>query len=136
MVAMRLRREKVKARGFLLTWRYPEFGTSTKRTTVSFYTQEGKTMWNIVGQLMDSVRLKDVRLPGVTAFHLKPRVPATPLFFSGFERTRKLHEAVDRINNLFGEYSILRAAMLFCKQHHWVISPAYRPYKSYPCRRR
>jgi len=136
MVAMRLRREKVKARGFLLTWRYPEFGTSTKRTTVSFYTQEGKTIWNIAGQLMGSVLLKDaVRLFGVTAFHLKPRVPATPLFFSGFERTRKLHEAVDRINNLFGEYSILRATMLLCTQHHWVISPSYGPHKSYPYRR-
>ena len=84
---------------------------------------------------MDSVRLKDaVRLLGVTAFHLKRRVPATPLF-DGFDRTQKLHEAVDRINNLFGEYSILRATMLLCTQHHWVISPAYRPHKSYPYRR-
>jgi DNA polymerase-4 len=135
MVAMRLRREKVEARGFSLTWRYPDFSTFTKRTTVSFYTQDGKTIWNIVGQLMDSVRLKDaVRLLGVSAFHLKPRVPATPLF-DGFDRTRRLHEAVDRINDLFGEYSILRATMLLCTQHHWVISPAYRPQKSYPYRR-
>jgi DNA polymerase-4 len=135
MVAMRLRREKVEARGFLLTWRYPDFSTFTKRTTISFYTQDGKTIWNIVGKLMDSVRLKDaVRLLGVSAFHLKRMVPATPLL-DGFDRTQKLHEAVDRINDNFGEYSILRATLLLCTQHHWVISPAYRPHKSYPYRR-
>jgi hypothetical protein len=55
----------------------------------------------VVGQLMDSVRLKDaVRFRGVTAFHLRRRAPATPLF-DGFDRTQKLHKAVDRINNLF-----------------------------------
>ena len=135
MVAMRLRHEKVEARGFSLTWRYPDFSTFTKRTTVSFYTQDGKTIWNVVGQLMDSVRLKDaVRLLGVSAFHLKRRVPATPLL-AGFDKTQKLHEAVDRINDNFGEYSILRATLLLCTQHHWVISPAYRPHKSYPYRR-
>ena len=53
MVAMRLRCEKMEARGFSLTWRYPDFSTFTKRTTVPFYTQDGKTIWNIVGKLMD-----------------------------------------------------------------------------------
>jgi len=135
MVAMRLRREKVEAKGFSLTWRYPDFSTFTKRTTVSFYTQDGKAIWNIVGALMDSVRLKDaVRLLGVGAFHLRRQVPGTPLL-EGFDRTGRLHEAMDRINNTFGEYSILRATMLICARHHWVISPAFRPHKSYPYRR-
>ena len=135
MVAMRLRREKMEARGFSLTWRYSDFSTFTKRITVPFYTQDGKTIWNIVEGLMDSVRLKDaIRLLGVTAFHLKRAVLTTPLL-KGFDRTQKLHEAVDRINDMFGEYSILRATLLLCAQHHWVISPAYRPHKSYPYRR-
>jgi DNA polymerase IV len=135
MVAMRLRREKVEARGFSITWRYPDFSTFTKRTTAPFYTQDGKTIWNIVGTLMDSVRLRDtIRLLGVTAFHLKRRIPATPLL-GGLDKTQKLHEAVDRINDIFGEYSILRATLLLCTQHHWVISPAYRPHKYYPYRR-
>jgi DNA polymerase IV len=122
----------MEARGFSLTWRYPDFSTFTKRTTISFYTQDGKTIWNIVGKLMGSVRLKDaVRLLGVSAFHLKGKVSATPLF-DGFDRTQKLHEAVDRINDNFGEYSILRATLLICTQHHGVISPACRPHKSYP----
>ncbi len=135
MVAMRLRREKMEARGFSLTWRYPDFSTFTKRTTVPFYTQYGKAIWNIVVQLMDAARLKDaVRLLGVTAFHLKQKLPATPLL-GGFDRTQRLHEAMDRINDIFGEYSILRATLLLCSQHHWVISPAFRPHKSYPYRK-
>jgi DNA polymerase-4 len=134
MVAVRLRREGLTARGFSLTWRYPDFSTFTKRITMPFYTQDGKVIWNVIADLMDSLRLKDaVRLLGITAFRLKHSTPVTPLI-AGIDRTQKLYEAMDRINDIFGEYSILRATMLLCTKHHWVISPSYRPHKSYPYR--
>ena len=123
------------ARGFSLTWRYPEFSTFTKRTTVSFYTQEGKTIWNIVGQLYGFCSVeRRCQASRCHCFSSQEESTGPPLF-DGSDSTQKVHEGVDRINNLFGEYSILRATMLFCMQHHWVISPAHGPHKSYPYRR-
>jgi len=135
MVAARLRREKVAAKGISLTWRYPDFTTCTKRVTIGFFTQDGSTIYGAAAGLMDSVRLKDaVRLLGVTAYNLMPVVPATPLI-EGLDRVQRLWGAMDRINNAFGEYTIHRATILLCAKHHWVISPAFKPHKSYPYRK-
>lgn len=135
MVAARLRREKMTAKGFSLTWRYPDFTTCTKRITMRFFTREGMTIYDIVAGMMDSVRLKDaVRLLGVTAFNLRPFVPVSPLI-DGLDRTERLYSAIDLINGTYGEHTIHRTTLLLCAKHHWVISPAFRPNKSYPYRR-
>lgn len=135
MVAARLRREKVAAKGFSLTWRYPDFTTCTRRATIGFFTQDGRVIYDAAAGLMNSVRLKDaVRFLGVTAYNLRPVVPATPLI-DGFDRAQRLCGAMDRINDTFGEYTIHRATILMCAKHHWVISPAFNPHKSYPYRK-
>ena len=135
MVATRLRREKMEAKSFSLTWRYPDFSTYTRRSSIKFFTQDGRVIYEAAAGLMDSVRLKDaVRLLGVSAFNLRPVVPATPLF-EGLDRAGRIYEAMDRINDTYGEYTIHRATLLECTKHHWVISPAFRPDKSYPYRK-
>lgn len=135
MVAARLRREKMTAKGICLIWRYPDFTTCAKRVTIRFFTQDGRVIYDAAAGLMDSVRLKDaVRLLGVTVYNLRPVSPATPLI-DGFDRAQRLWGAMDRINDTFGEYTIHRATILMCAKHHWVISPAFNPHKSYPYRK-
>ena len=133
MVARRLRKEKVVAKGFSLTWRYPDFTTFTKRITLPFYTPGGRIIYETVTALIDSVRLKDaVRLLGVSAFNVR-RFTASPPLIEGFDREERLWKAVDDVNDTLGEHSLYPATTLLCARHHWVISPAYRPGKyQYP----
>ncbi len=135
MVARRLRKEKVVAKGFSLTLRYPDFTTFTKRITLPFYAPGGRMIYETVTALLDSVRLKDaVRLLGVSAFNVR-RFAANPSLFGGLDREERLWRAVDDVNDAFGECSLHPATTLLCARRHWVISPAYRPHKSYPYRR-
>jgi DNA polymerase-4 len=132
MVTRRLRKEGVAARGFSLTWRYPDFTTYTKRVSIPFHTQDSKMVYQVIGKLMDCIKLKDrLRLLGVTAFNIQKSMAISSLIEKD-DRREKLYKAMDSINDAFGEHSIHRATLLLCKKHHWVISPAYRPYKSYP----
>jgi DNA polymerase-4 len=135
MVARRLRKEKIVAKGFSLTLRYPDFTTLTKRITLPFYTPNGRIIYETVTALLDSFRLKDaVRLLGVSAFNVR-RFAANPSLFGGLDREERLWKAVDDVNDAFGECSLRPATTLLCVRHHWVISPAYRPGKAYPYRR-
>ncbi|HOE17002.1 MAG TPA: DNA polymerase IV [Syntrophorhabdaceae bacterium] len=135
MVARRLRKEKVAAKGFSLTLRYPDFTTFTKRTTLPFYTVSGRIIYETVTALLDSFRLKDaVRLLGVSAFNIR-RCAENPSLFGGLDREERLWRAVDDVNDAFGEFSLHPATALLCSRRHWVISPAYRPGKVYPYRR-
>ncbi|MCX5799359.1 MAG: DNA polymerase IV [Proteobacteria bacterium] len=135
MVGRRLRKEGMTARGFSLTWRYPDFTTYTKRCSIPFHTQDGKMIYQVTGTLMDSIRLKDrIRLLGVTTFNLQKSMAISPLIEES-DKGERLYKAMDTINDIFGEHSIHRATLLLCRKHHWVISPAYRPYKSYLFRR-
>ncbi len=126
MVGRRLRRAGCKGRTVSLTLRYADFSTISKRKTVKRYISDGIDICNISVSILRSFRLQsEVRMLGVSISNLAESNQA-PLFYED-RKKRDLIDAIDRINDRFGEFSVFRGSLLKSNSYPDTISPAWRP---------
>jgi DNA polymerase-4 len=129
MVGRRLRRDGYRGRTVNLCLRYADFTTFGKQKSIRWLTDDGYQIYRLgwmIFKEMYQPPLK-VRLIGISVSGLVKDVRQMDLF--ELEKTLALGEAVDNINDKYGEFTIRRGSLLPRIRTSKVISPAWRPYK-------
>ncbi len=117
-VASRARRAGVHGRTVVLKLRDLDFVTLTRRRTLEQPTDHEETIYATAREMADALRWggKKVRLIGVTLTGLAGAGAARQGSLFGDEGKRekldRLHEAVDRVRERYGESAIKRAAVV------------------------
>jgi len=126
-VGRRARRHSLMGKRVTLTLRYSDFETFTKQATLSGYTNDTHVIYQSVLRILDSIRLKArVRLLGVSISSLIEDPGQVPLMEE--ERKRRfVLEAMDSVNDRFGEGKLSWASYSAYRTQGDVISPAWRP---------
>ncbi len=127
MVGRRLRRGHYFGRTVAMTLRYSNFHTFTKRCTIKEYINDGFDIYFVALDIVKMIRLKyTVRLLGVSVSNLVTNYCQIPLFKKDRDRISVV-QAMDKINDRYGEFSITQARLLDRYSHKGVIAPAWRP---------
>jgi DNA polymerase IV len=110
-----------------LTLRYTDFETFTKQNTLSFYTDDTHEIYYHALAVLHTIRLKDrVRLIGVRISNIIKN-PGQMSLFENAEKRKSLLNAMDEVNNRYGDFRLTWAAYNRQTEHLRVISPAWRP---------
>jgi len=127
MVGRRARRHGYAGKTLSLTIRYPDFETITKQSTLPAPTNDTHTIYRGALSILDAIRLRDrVRLLGVRLSNITHESGQMSLF-GETERRKNLLNAMDSINDRYGEFSLIWASYLRTLEPPAVISPAWRP---------
>lgn len=127
MVGRRARKNGYTGRKVSLTLRYTDFHTFTKQTTLPSHTNDTHVIYRCALSILDTIRLRDrIRLLGVRLSHLE-KESGQMVLFDDMRRRRALLEAVDTVNDRFGEYNLAWASYRRRLEVPRVISPAWRP---------
>ena len=114
-------------RKITLTVRYPDFNTFTKQSSLPDYTNHTHVIFRNALTILDSVKLKDnIRLLGVSLSSLTKDSDQMLLF----EEQRKgtaLLQAMDTVNDKYGDFRLIWASYLEQRDPPRVISPAWKP---------
>lgn len=128
MVGRRARRHEVSGKTVHLTIRYSDFTTFEKQEIQPSHINLSMDIYRAAVKILDKVTLtRAVRLLGVCVSHLRRTEEQLPLFPE--ERSGvMLTEAMDRVNNRHGEFTVMYGSLLDrrSKGSH-VISPAWKP---------
>ena len=113
-VGRRLRQGDLAGGTVKLKIRWPDFTTLTRQSTLRQPTDQGEEIASIAATMLKSVRRsgQSVRLIGVGVSHLGPPVRQLSLWDDGGEKSRKLQEAVDALQEKYGRGVIKRGEQL------------------------
>lgn len=127
MVSRRARKNGFIGRKVSLTIRYANFETFKTQTTLPYYTNHTQEIYATALSIIDKMRLKDkIRLLGVNLSTLITDTGQLSLYNERSKR-QSLLEAIDSINDRFGDFKIIWASYLKETEGARVISPAWRP---------
>jgi len=127
MVGRRARRYQVGGKTVTLTIRYPDFTTFSRQESRPNYTNNSDEIYLAALKLLDSIELaQPVRLLGVKLSNLQHHTEQLPLF-PGERKKALLANAMDAVNNKFGDFSVTFGSLLGNEGGSKVISPAWRP---------
>jgi DNA polymerase IV len=103
-VGRRLRQDDLAGTTVKLKIRWPDFTTITRQTTLLQPTDQGEVIASTAAAMLGSVRKSNqaVRLIGVGVSHLGPPIRQLLLWDDGGEKSRKLQEAVDALQEKYG----------------------------------
>jgi DNA polymerase IV len=126
-VGRRLRRGSYSGRTVSLTLRYADFHTFSKQKRLHHAINHGLDVHATATALLHEIKLQQaVRLVGVSVSSLERNASQVPLFVE--ERKRKfIAEAMDEINDQYGEFSVTWGTLARRHHHERIISPAWRP---------
>jgi DNA polymerase-4 len=126
MVGRRRRGGGYAGRTVVLTLRYSDFQTFSRRMTLKRYLTTGPEIYEVATRILSSIRLKDaVRLVGVSLTNLVKGRVQIPLF-EGERKEEELVEAMDRVNNRYGEFTLTWGPLLGGRKDR-VVPPTWRP---------
>jgi len=127
MVGRRARRYGFAGRKITLTVRYPDFNTFTKQSSLPDYTNHTHVIFRNVLTILDSVKLKDnIRLLGVSLSGLT-KDSDQMLLFEEQRKGKALLQAMDTVNDKYGDFRLVWASYLEQRDPPRVISPAWKP---------
>jgi len=127
MVGRRARGYGFIGRKISLTVRYPDFNTFSKQTTLPDYTNHTHEIYKRAISILNSMRLKDsVRLLGVCLSSLI-RDCNQMILFEDQRKERALFQAMDAVNDRYGDFKLIWGSYLEQFEPSRVISPAWRP---------
>jgi len=111
-VARQLRKNDLAGKTVKLKLRWPDFTTLTRQTTLPQPTDMGEEIASSASALLKSVRRSGqaVRLIGVGVSGLGAPVRQLSLWDDGGEKSRKLQEAVDSLQEKYGKDTIRKGA--------------------------
>ncbi len=127
MVGRRARKYGYIGRKVSLIIRYTNFETFSKQTTLPNFTNDTHDIFQGTLKIVNIIKLKDkVRLLGVSLLRLIKDPNQIPLIEE--ERKRKyILQAIDYINDKYGEFKIIWGSYMIQKRNSGVISPSWRP---------
>ena len=126
-VGQRLRRGRYRARTVTLTIRHADFHTFSKQRRLQHTVDHGLDIYAAAAGLLRELPLhQPVRLVGVSMSGLDRNAVQMPLFTE--ERKRGfIAEAMDDINDRYGNYTVTWGTLAERTRHERIISPAWRP---------
>jgi DNA polymerase-4 len=126
MVGRRLRSGGYAGRTVVLTLRYSDFRTFSRRMTLKRYITTGPQINEVAMRILDGIRLRDsVRLVGVSLANLIRGRVQIPLF-EGERKREDLILAMDRVNDRYGEFTLSWGPLLGGSKGR-VVPPTWRP---------
>jgi DNA polymerase IV len=127
MVGRRARKYKVAGRTVTLTIRYADFTTFSRQESRISHTNNSEEIYQAAVKLLDTIELiQAIRLLGVKISNLRHHTEQLPLFPA--ERKKALlANAMDDVNNRFGDFAVTFGSLLGKENGSKVISPAWRP---------
>jgi DNA polymerase IV len=127
MVGRRARKYQVAGKTITLTVRYPDFTTFSKQESRTDFTNNSEEIYRASVKILDSIELTQaIRLLGVKVSNLRGHTEQLPLFPA--ERKKALlANAMDHVNNKFGDFAVTFGSILGQEGGSKVISPAWRP---------
>jgi DNA polymerase-4 len=127
MVGRRARRYGFIGRKVSLTIRYPDFETFTKQTTLPDYTNYTHEIYKNALSVLNGIKLRDsVRLLGVCLSSLI-RDSRQMFLFEDEREEKALLQAMDSVNDKYGDSKLIWASYLKQIEPLRVISPAWKP---------
>ncbi len=125
-VGRRLRRGHCRARTVKLTIRYCDFSTVARRRSVREHQNDSMTIYELASAILRSFRLRQpVRMAGISVSNIVAD-NQIPLFEEDLY-SRRVTEAMDHINDRYGEFTVIRGSLLKPHPGCGAISPAWRP---------
>jgi DNA polymerase-4 len=110
-----------------LTLRNRDFTTHTHQRRLPSPAWESRKIYEAAHSLFQSIPLpQPIRLVGVSMADLVPRGMQTSLF-PEVNKSERLYEALDRVNERFGEWTLTWGSLMERHTHKEVLSPAWRP---------
>ena len=127
MVGRRARKYKVAGRTITLTVRYADFTTFARQESRASHINNSEEIYQATVKILDGIELTQaIRLLGVKISNLRHHTEQLPLFPA--ERKKALlANAMDDVNNKFGDFSVTFGSLLGKDSGSKVISPAWRP---------
>ena len=127
MVARRARRNHLCGRVITLTFRYADFQTFSRRVRLDRFLNHGPEIYLVAREIFSSLRLQQsVRLLGVTLADLAKDYLQLPLFEEE-RRREQIAQAMDRVNDHYGMFTLTWGTLLDRSREPRAISPAWRP---------
>jgi DNA polymerase-4 len=127
MVGRRARRHEYMGRTISLVVRYADFETFSRQTRLSYHSNDTHVIYQRALNILDGIRLKDrVRLLGVCLSDLIRDPQQLPLIVKERKR-RALLNAMDSVNEKYGDFQLTWGSYIMQKSGSEVISPAWRP---------
>jgi len=127
MVGRRARKYGVAGKTVTLTVRYADFTTFDRQESLPAHLNNSEEIYRRAVKILEGVELiQPVRLLGVKISNLRQHTEQLPLFPA--ERKKALlANAMDQVNNRFGDFSVTFGSLLGNEGGAKVISPAWRP---------
>ncbi len=128
MVGRRARRYGVSGRTVTLTIRHTDFSTFSRQQIQPASLSRSEDIYQAALRIFDRLLLtQPIRLLGVRLSNLEHRGCQLPLFLEE-RRREQLTESLDRVNDQYGEFTVMPGNLLSVKgKGSHVISPAWRP---------
>ncbi|MEK6673476.1 MAG: DNA polymerase IV, partial [Nitrospirota bacterium] len=127
MVGRRARRYGFTGKRVTLTIRYPDFETFSKQAMLYDHTNHTHEIYKNAISILNSIRLRDsVRLLGVSLSDLIRESNQMQLF-EDRRKEKALLQAMDSINDRYGDFKLIWASYLKQAEPPKVIAPAWRP---------
>jgi len=130
-VGRRMRKGGYTGRTICLILRFTTFETLSQRTSLSTFTCDSKKIYHAATHILSRLDLRGmgVRLVGITVSNLHRRHRFYSLL-PGEEKRRRLTEAMDRLNDKYGEWTVTWADLLWRASSIRSIPPSWRPSSS------
>ncbi len=121
-VAVRLRKDNYCGRTVCLILRYSDFFTFSRHLTVDYFLDSGYDIYQQAWKIFTQVdwQGKAIRLIGISVSNLVRKTRQLYLL-EEFTNTQAVDRVMDRINEKYGEFRIMRAAMM--KSERTLIQP-------------
>ena len=127
MVGRRARKHKYMGSIITVTIRYKSFETCTRQKKLGVYTNDSHGIFSTALEIIKGQRIKEpIRLLGVTLSELTEDGGQLSLF-EEINKRRALLNAVDSINDKYGNSTVNWALCALMETGPGVISPAWRP---------
>jgi DNA polymerase-4 len=131
MVGQRARRENLQGSKVTVTFRYSDFETFNRQTSLPKLSQDGPEIFQAARKILNSTQLEQpIRLAGVSLSNLN-KDPEQGTLFDDYKRRADLLKAMDLVNDRHGDFTLtwatLREHLSKSRGHPGIISPAWRP---------
>lgn len=126
MVGRRARRHSCRGKTVTLTWRYDDFSTRTRRTTLPSPICLTEDIYRVSRRLLDGIEIpRRVRLLGISMSDLSFEDITANLLPDDI-RKEKVQKALDSVNDRYGEFTLAYGDTIPDLRTQKVISPSWR----------
>ena len=126
MVGRRARRHNCRGKTVTLTWRYDDFSTRTKRSTLSSPICLTEEIYRISSMLLQEIEiLRPIRLLGISLSDLSFELHTGSLLPDEIKK-EEVQKTLDGINDRFGEFTLAYGDTISDLRTQKVISPSWR----------